>query len=79
MAKIKGWEKIGVNRWRNNSMILDVHLANSDHHYSSIPAWNVTLKHYRSNTFFADEIFPNKQKALAYATAYMRSHPHGSY
>jgi hypothetical protein len=75
MAKITGWEKIGVNRWRNKSMILDVHLANSNHHYLSIPAWNVTVTHYRSNTYFADEILPNKEQALQFAYAYMRRNP----
>ena len=77
MGKIKGWEKIGVNRWQNAGMILDIHLANSDHHYSTIPAWNVTVVHFKSNNYFADEIFPNRLKAMKFATAYMRSHPNG--
>lgn len=77
MVKIKDWEKVGVNRWRKGGMIVDVSLANSSYHYLTIPAWNTIVKHERSNTFFADEIFPNKEKALKFAYKYMRSHPNG--
>ena len=77
MGKIKGWKKVGINRWRNGGMILDIHLAKSDYHYLTIPAWNVTIIHQKSNTFFVDEIFPNKEKALKFAIKYMRSHPNG--
>lgn len=72
---LKDWTTTGVpNRWRKNGMIVNVSLAKSDFHYLTIPAWNTSVKHERSNTYFADEIFPNKAKALAFAKKYMRSH-----
>ena len=71
---IKCWKKVGVNRFRKEGMIVDTSISKSDSHYSSIPAWVTSVKHERSNTFFEDEVFPSKEKAIKFANKYMKSH-----
>jgi len=69
-----GWDKVGVNRWRNKGMIVDVSMSSQDFHYLTHPAWVMTAKHERSNIYFEDMVFPTRAKALTYAKEYMKSH-----
>ena len=65
---LKDWNKIGINRWRKNNVIVDV----SQNMASKW--WNTTIKSAMSNHYFYDVNFKSKSQALRFTRAYMRKH-----
>ena len=65
---MKDWEKIGINRFRKNNIVLDIsqNIASK--------RWEVTVASPMSGYYFVDKKFKTKSQALAYAKSYMRNH-----
>ena len=66
MVEKSCWKKIGINRFRNNNLVLDVsqNMASKK--------WEMTVASPMSGHYFKDEKFKTKSQSLRSARLYMK-------
>ena len=79
---LKDWKKIGEMKWRKNyphssSTHITKYVVILKGHDTVLKPQIPWIVNIGNAAFGQDKHFKTKQKALAYAKAYMRSHPNG--